>query len=79
MTPGRMQPGTVHTWQWWSKIDCSHNAKLYCRTGRHSRQVSAGAEFAPPQCAQGLSQQVFLSRRDRDLKQIFVPVLFQLQ
>jgi len=67
MIPGRKPPGTVHTWQWWSKIDCFRNATLYYQTGRHFHPESAGAVFAPPPGGQGLLQLEFLSRRDRDL------------
>ena len=68
MTPGKRQPGTAHTWQWWSKNDYSHSATLCCQTGRHSHLESADAAFAPPPCGLDLPRPEFLSRTDRDLR-----------
>ena len=75
MTPGTRLPGTVHTWQWSSRNDCSHKARLCCRTGQRSRPASADAESALPPRGLDSPRQESSSKRDRDLKNAGISLL----
>ena len=51
-TPGRMTPGTAHTWQWWCGNGNSQRARsVECPSDPSSHLRAAAPGCAPPQCA----------------------------